>query len=150
MEQVRNTMVRMAKRFSLALLATATLVGFAAADDGVPQLVGTWKGVSLGGARYGAITHGKSLEVPTFSDTTQQWTLVIEKQQGRGVIGSWSGSAKVEKMLGAIRADNKTVIFSDEDTIHNAVLLSDTKMELCHQEAREDEIIAQCAELEKQ
>lgn len=143
-------MTKLMKCYSLALMAIAATFSAASADEAVPQLTGTWKGTNTGGARYGAATHGKFLETPTFTEPTQQWTLVVEKQEGRGLIGTWSGSAKVEKMLGAIRADNKTVVFADEDTYHSAILLSDRKMELCGQEAVENEIIAVCWELEKQ
>lgn len=143
-------MTGMIRLYSVVLFVTAASFSAASADEKIPQLTGTWKGTNSGGARYGVISHGKPLEVPTFTEPTQQWTLVIEKQEGRGLIGTYSGSTKVEKMLGAIRADNKTIVFSDEDTLHNAVLLDENKLELCGQEAKEDEIIAVCWLFERQ
>lgn len=143
-------MLELAKRSSIAVLATALSFGVASADDGIPPIEGVWKGVETGGVRFGTVTHGDALEAPTFVDSQRVWTLVVEKQQGQGIIGTWSGSAKVEKMLGVIRADNKTILFSDEDNVLSAILISDTKMEMCAQKAEKVVIVATCMILEKQ
>ena len=69
-----------------------------------------------------------------FADRTKEWVLTIEKQEGSGLIGTWSTNTKKEKLAGAIRQDNVTVIFADEDNVFDARLLSENKMELCAQE----------------
>jgi len=61
--------------------------------------------------------------------------LTIEKQEGSGLIGTWSTTTKTEKLAGAIRQDNVTVIFADEDNLFDARRLSENEMELCAQES---------------
>ena len=61
--------------------------------------------------------------------------LTIEKQEGSGLIGTWSTKTTTEKLAGAFRQDNVTVILTDEDNLFDARLLSENEMELCAQES---------------
>jgi hypothetical protein len=96
-----------------------------------PNLIGKWSGSIVGGARFGALNHDPAQNEPVFADRTKEWVLTIEKQDGSGLIGTWLTATKTEKLAGAIRQDNVTVIFADEDNVFDARLLSSTEMELC-------------------
>ncbi len=106
----------------------------AALSEAAPNLIGTWSGTITGGARFGALNHDPAQIEPVFADRTKEWVLTIDKQEGSGLIGTWSTKTKTEKLAGAVRQDNVTVIFADEDNLFDARLLSENEMELCAQE----------------
>lgn len=120
--------------FTAAVLAFGAMTATGAAE-GVPNLVGTWTGKITGGARFGALTHDPAQKDPVFADRTKEWLLKIEKQDGSGLIGTWGRETRTEKLVGAIRQDNVTVIFADQDNTFDARLLSANEMELCGLEA---------------
>lgn len=139
------------KKLSLAATLSAFVVsGTALADNHVPQLKGKWVSAEQGGYRFGAVTYGSALkEAQSVNDNKRTWILDIETQDGTGLKGTWGSETKREIILGAIRADKKTVIFADEDSYSTGVLLSETEMDLCTQETGEA-IIAQCYIMKKQ
>ena len=138
---------------ALALTASFSLIisnGTAMAHNHFAPLKGKWLSVDEEGYRFGAVTHGKAIDEPqSVNDNERTWILDIEMQDRAGVKGTWGSDTKRELILGVIRADNKTVVFADEDSYLTGVLLSETEMELCAQEAGEA-IIAQCHFLKKQ
>lgn len=116
------------------ILASAWIlaaVSAAANAQEVPNLVGTWSGTIDGGARFGALNHDEPEKEPVFADRTKVWTLVIEKQDGTGLIGTWSTKTKTEKLAGVIREDNVSVLLADEDNTFDARLTNQNEMELC-------------------
>lgn len=118
--------------------------------DSVPQLTGQWKGKIVSGFAQGATTHAKPGKEPrnlALEDTV--WTLDVKKQEGSGFMGTWSTAHRSETVLGAIRADNKSIILSDEDSYSTATVLNDKQIEMCLQETG-SAIIAVCLLLEKQ
>lgn len=115
----------------------------AVAAQEVPNLIGKWTGTIVGGARFGALNHDPEQKEPVFADRAKVWTLSIVKQEGSGMIGTWSTEAKTEQLVGVIRSDAVNLIFADEDNTFDARLLSDNEMELCAQEA-EEATIAVC------
>ena len=106
----------------------------AALSEEAPNLIGTWSGRIAGGARFGALNHDPAQIEPVFADRTKEWVLTIDKQEGSGLIGTWSTKNKTEKLAGAVRQDNVKVIFADEDNLFDARLLSENEMELCAHE----------------
>ena len=130
------------KIFSVSMLALLACPAAAAAQE-VPNLVGHWSGSIVGGARFGALNHDLPEKEPVFADRAKVWTLTIERQDGSGLIGTWSTKTKTERLVGAIRQDNVTVVFADEDNTFDARLLSRNEMELCAVEA-EEATIAVC------
>lgn len=100
-----------------------------------PNLVGTWSGSIVGGARFGELKHDPAQKEPVFADRTKVWTLAIEQQEGTGLMGTWSSERKTEKIVGVIRQDNVTVLLADEDNIFDARILSADQLELCALEA---------------
>lgn len=120
---------------TLSVSATAlTACTVTAVAEETPNLIGKWSGKIVHGARFGALNHDPAETVPVFADRNKEWTLTIEKQDGSGLIGTWSTKSKTERLVGVIRTDNVTVLFADEDNIFNAQLLSSSEMELCAQE----------------
>ena len=124
----------MSRSVCVASLLVLVASSNAAMSQDVPNLIGTWSGNIVGGARFGALNHDPAQKEPVFADRTKEWTLTVEKQDGTGLIGTWSTTTKTEKLAGAIRQDNVTVIFADEDNTFDARLLSASEMELCAQE----------------
>lgn len=104
------------------------------AQSSVPDLVGTWSGSGSEGAVFGQLGHQPQTNEPTFSDKTIVWTLTIDQQDGRGLIGSWSSPSFTEPLVGVVRQDNETVHFADNDTIFIGRILSPTSMEVCSME----------------
>lgn len=123
---------------TIALYAMALAVfPVTAMAQEAPNLTGTWTGTITGGARFGDLTHDPDEAAPVFADRTKEWVMTIEKQDGTGLIGTWGREAKSEKLVGAIRQDNVTLVFADEDNLFDGRLLSENEMELCGQEAGE-------------
>ncbi len=143
-------MKRSIRSLLVAAAISAVLPAAAMADGAVPQLTGVWNSVSHGGYVFGDLTHTEDLKTPkSFAEIDIPCTLTIEKQDGVGLSGTWGCSSRKEVMLGAIRADNKSLVFADEDTLSTAILLSDTEMDFCSQEAGAS-IIAVCHILKRQ
>jgi len=128
----------------LILTAPSVLAG----GHEAPNLVGTWSGSIVGGARFGALNHDPAQSEPVFADRTKVWTLTIEQQDGTGLIGTWSSERKIEKLVGVIRQDNVTVLLADEDNIFDARLVGENELELCALEAAHA-TIAVCFRMER-
>ena len=113
-------MLGTAVRFGISVAASSFMLVFVAnsfaAQDGIPNLVGTWKGHAIGGANFGELEHDEPSTEPQFKDRSMPWTLTVAKQDGRGLIGTWSSPKKSERLVGVISADNVTAYFVDEDT----------------------------------
>jgi len=92
-------------------------------DLSAPNLVGRWSGKVEGGAGLGSVGHEPALHKPTFADRSLRFTLEIEQQDGRGLIGNWSSEMHKEGILGVIRMDNQNVLFVDEDSYFTGKLL---------------------------
>ncbi|MBM4270036.1 MAG: hypothetical protein FJ144_26115 [Deltaproteobacteria bacterium] len=129
---------------AVLLLAGLAVATAASAQDAIPQLTGVWSGKGIGGAVSGKLGHQPQTTEPAFKDLTVTWTLTIDKQEGSGLIGSWSSPNKAEKLVGVIRPDNKTVLFVDEDTYFSAILRSENEMETCLQETGGGSMVATC------
>jgi len=119
------------------------------ADEETPNLVGAWSGVHTGGAYFGSPGHSPDQPEPTLITPGLRFTLTIEQQNDRGLIGTWSTPRKSERIVGAVRLDNKTIVMADEDTQFNALLLDDGSMEFCGTEASESSSLAACLLLKK-
>ncbi len=135
---------------TVALIITAAVVSAPTmAQSPVPDLLGTWSGSGAEGAVFGQLGHQGARDEPAFDDGTITWTLTIDRQDGRGLIGSWSSAAFGEPLAGVLRNDNESVHFADHDTIFIGTILSPTSMELCPLETGAS-TVATCMILEKQ
>ena len=135
------------KRAALAVML-ATLALPAQAQDGFPNLLGTWKGDSESIVLSGGNTHhpGKS---PGPRMSSVPFTMVIDKQDGRRVSGTFS-SAKHKETVIAVIARNGAIYMVDDDGYSVGTMLSPTKLELCYMKRAPDGRVASCTEMTKQ
>ncbi|WP_340149660.1 hypothetical protein [uncultured Sneathiella sp.] len=134
-----------------ALAITAALilpVPPLAAQEAFPDLRGAWSGTGWG-AVSGQLQHVNPTAGPEIRNPTVLWTLTITKQDGGGLIGTWSSPSRSETLIGAVRANRESVVFVDEDSYFSGTLLSDTEMELCLQETGKS-MVAVCFVLRRQ
>lgn len=101
-------------KISIILLGVLFGMGICFADSDIPNLVGTWTtqaegGVLLKGAAHGAKTHHSG----DFS--TLKGEVVVTKQQGRVLHGTFKSSRATEKFVAVIAMDNKSFYLADED-----------------------------------
>jgi hypothetical protein len=130
-----------------AMLATFTPIA-AAAQDGFPNLTGTWKGDSESIVLSGGNAHhrGKSRE-PRMSSVP--FTLVIDKQDGRRISGTFSSPKHKETVI-AVIGRNGPIYMVDDDGYTIGTLLSPTRLELCYMKRARNGSIASCTEMTKQ
>src|ERR1044072_2309195 len=83
-----------------------------------PDLTGKWTGAFTGGVRFGGGDLAPGDETPTFvhAEGRPEYTLTIEKQEGRGLMGTWGSVNGSESIEGVIRLDNTELLFVDEDS----------------------------------
>jgi hypothetical protein len=129
-----------------ALVALAPIP--AAAQAGFPNLVGTWKGDSESIVLSGGNQHhpGKSRE-PRMSNVP--FTLVIDKQDGRRISGTFS-SAKHKEVVIAVISRNGAIYMVDDDGYTFGTMLSPTRLELCYMKRAPNGSVASCTEMTKQ
>ena len=138
-------------RYLVICAAFALAINSAVAKaDEYPNLIGVWtESSSLGGARFGDGDHDTDEKNPVFISGSITWTLTIEKQDRAGLIGTWSSQNKTEKLVGVIRRDKVTLLFSDEDNQFEASLISENEMELCAHDS-DDYALAACHIMKRQ
>ncbi len=132
---------------SIALLV---ITAFANSEDSVPNLAGVWSGKVEAGVSKGLQGHEPKVDKPTFGNYKLTFTLTIQKQEGRALIGSWSSPGYSERIFGVIRRDNTHLILVDEDSYFDGLLLSPTSMELCLAETHDLAMGVWCLLMNKQ
>jgi hypothetical protein len=136
----------------LGALVAFGVCGAASAQDAVPKLIGTWTGTFTGGVRLGGGDLSPADAKATFVSEAlkRQYTLKIDEQQGRGIVGTWSSANGSEPIQGVIRLDNQTVLFVDTDSYLTAKVVSANELELCNQTTNGKDRFAFCFLLKKQ
>ena len=136
------------QRAALAVML-ATLASLpAAAQDAIPNVVGTWKGDSQSIVLSGGNTHhrGKSAG-PRMSNVP--FTLVVDQQDGRRFSGTFS-SARHKEIVIAVISRNGAIYMVDDDGYTVGTLLSPNRLELCYMKRAQDGRVASCTEMTKQ
>lgn len=120
----------------------------AAAQEAVPNLVGTWKGVSESIVTSGGNTHhpGKTRDARM---SNVPFTLTIDKQEGRRISGTFS-SAKHKETVVAVISRAGSVYMVDDDGYSIGTLLSSNRLELCYMKRGPNGSVASCTEMTKQ
>jgi hypothetical protein len=133
-----------------AAVAVASLVS-ARADEAVPNLVGSWTGTFTGGVRLGGGDLAPADSTPNFvqEGMSRQYTLKVEQQQGRGLMGTWSSTKGSERIQGVVRLDNQTILFVDPDSYLTARILSPNEIEMCNQTTNGKDMFAFCFRLRR-
>jgi hypothetical protein len=127
----------------LPFLALAALLGtlFAAGpglaqetkakkEKPIPNMVGVWKGTSEGAA-MGALGHVDAAGAPTFVKV--DWTLTIDKQEGRAFYGTKASSRAKETVVGVV--DGAQVGMADDDGTYVGKLTSPNRLIVRYLEA---------------
>ena len=129
----------------------ACFLGQALADEGVPDLKGTWVGTFTGGVRQGGGQLAPADQAPRFVHPgDREYTLTIDKQDGRGFTGTWSSVLGKEALQGVVRLDNKTLLIVDTDSSQVATLFSPAEMEFCNHTVSATDHFSFCFLLKKQ
>src|SRR5262249_20181166 len=124
--------------------------GRAAAQQSIPDLRGTWKGQSESVVRgSGAGTHHdpSSAAEPRF--TSAQFTMIIDKQNGRRFSGTFSSARSTETVM-TVLSRSGTIYMVDDDGHAWGTLLAPNRMELCYLHQSPTTRIASCTEFTKQ
>jgi hypothetical protein len=126
--------------------------GIAAAEEAIPNLIGTWTGTFTGGVRSGGGDLAPADTKPTFvhDNMNRLYTLKIDEQQGRGITGTWSSVSGSERIQGVVRLDNQTVLFVDTDSYQTAKVVSANELEFCNQTTNTKDVFAFCFLLKRQ
>jgi len=130
----------MNRLFALALavlLGTLLAAGPALAQEAkakrekpIPNLVGVWKGTSDSVA-VGALGHADATAAPTFLHV--DWTLTIDKQEGRTFYGTKVSSRAKEMVVGVV--DGAQVSLADDDGTYVGKLTSPNRLVVRYLEA---------------
>ena len=98
----------------LAVAAMAAIPGISDAQ-GIPMLVGTWKGtayaVSVGSNPY----RTPDTKEPNFPSDALEFTFVIREQHDSRFSGTSTAGRLTETLIGAISPDNKGGVILDDD-----------------------------------
>jgi hypothetical protein len=125
------------------LLATPAL-----AQSTIPDLRGTWKGESESiiagtGNEHHAATSQSGPELRSAA-----FTLVIDKQDGRRVAGTFSSARASEPIMGVLSRTG-TLLMVDTDGYTFGTLLAPDQLELCYLQISSSGRVASCTELKK-
>jgi hypothetical protein len=129
--------------------ALATVTAAPAMGQAIPDLRGTWKGMSetivLGsGNPHHPLTQSAEPELRNVA-----FTLTIDKQDGRRFSGSFS-SASASRRIIAVISRTGTIHLLDEDGYSAGTMLAADRMELCYHHLSSAARIASCTELTRQ
>lgn len=120
-----------------ALLGTLLAAGPALAQEAkakkeksIPNLVGVWKGTSESVA-MGALGHVDAAAAPTFVKV--DWTLTIDKQEGRAFYGTKASARAKETVVGVV--DGAQVTMADDDGTYIGKLTSPNRLIVRYLEA---------------
>ncbi|WP_367978633.1 hypothetical protein [Spiribacter onubensis] len=129
------------------LLCTSSL---AYAQD--PDILGTWKGASSATV-IGANEHFDTERGSSARFLKTEFTLVIDRAEGRSFSGRVSSGGEEEPLVGAFRADLLSGVMADYDGTYSFELTAPDKLELCYHHAASAtgrSLVAACNELDRQ
>jgi hypothetical protein len=129
------------------LLLVVLFVGQPLDAQAPVDLRGSWTGTAVGivsgEAAPGASTPGE----PKFASL--EWTMVIDKQDGRRLVGKRMSAGATESLIGVLSVDNATVYMVDDDNILIVRLISKTSLEACDLEVTAKTPVATCTLMRK-
>jgi hypothetical protein len=121
----------------------------AAAQTAVPDVRGTWKGESESIVLGGGNPHHTPAPNAEPQLRNVQFTLMVDKQEGRRFSGTFSSARSSEKVV-AVISRGGTIFLADDEGYTNGTLLTPNRMELCYLHVSPASRIASCVELTKQ
>jgi hypothetical protein len=129
----------------LGMLATLP----AAAQTGIPDLRGTWKGESESIVLGAGNPHHQATPADEPQLRSVSFTLAIDRQDGRRFSGTFSSARSSEKVIGVISRTGTIFLADDEGHTHGTIL-APNRMEWCYLHVSSAARIASCTELTKQ
>jgi hypothetical protein len=135
------------QKLALAAVLAALASSPVAAQGALPDLTGTWTGTSDSVVLPAGNPHhpGKA-KGPRMSNVP--FTMVIEKQDGRRLYGTFS-SAKHKETVIAVIGRNGTIYMIDDDGYSFATLLAPNRMDLCYMKQSPAGRVVSCTEMTK-
>lgn len=121
----------------------------AAAQDGFPNLRGTWKGNSDSIVLPAGNPHHPGGKPPGPLMSSVPFTLVIDKQDGRRISGTFSSPKHSETVI-AVVSRNGAIYMVDDDGYTIGTLLTPSRLELCYMKQSPKGRVASCTEMAKQ
>jgi hypothetical protein len=144
----------------LALLAFAVAMGLAPlspalaqqqppppplAQQPPPNLVGTWKGVSPGGAVMGASPYhqGAQRAEPYFTEPLE-FTITISEQKANRFTGKLTDGKRTENFIGAISPNNLVGVMLDDDGQYVFTIRDIETLDVCYSHATPGSKVVAC------
>jgi len=106
-------------------------------EKAAPDVTGVWKGVSDSVA-MGKLGHADATTAPKFLHI--EWTLTIDKQEGRAFYGSKASLRGKETLVGIL--DGATITMADDDGTYVGKLTGKNSMIVKYVEAGKDSKVA--------
>jgi hypothetical protein len=121
----------------------------AASQSAIPDVRGTWKGESESIVLGGGNPHHPPTQASEPQLRSVQFTLTVDKQDGRRFSGTFSSPRSSEKVV-AVISRSGTIFLADDEGYTNGTILAPNRMELCYLHVSSASRIASCLELTKQ
>jgi hypothetical protein len=138
-------MSKLAWIVTLVALAAAP----AAAQTSIPDLRGTWKGVSESIVLGGGHPHHLATQSAEPRLSSVPFTLTIDYQNGRRFSGKFLSARSSETVIGVLSRAG-TIYMVDDDGYDAGKMLAPNRMELCYLHLSPTTRVASCTELTKQ
>jgi len=106
-------------------------------EKAIPDITGIWKGVSDSVA-MGKLGHTDATDAPKFLHV--EWTLTIDKQEGRAFHGTKTSARAKETVVGVV--DGAKLYMADDDGVYVGKLTSKNRLILQYLEAGKDSKVA--------
>jgi hypothetical protein len=145
-----ETMSKLAWMIAVVGFVGAPVLAQTPAQGSIPDLRGTWKGQSES-VVFGAGNHphhGSHQEGMT-RFTSQPFTMIIDKQDGRRFSGTFSSGRHTETIIGVIPRDGR-IVMVDDDGYSFGTLLAPSRLEGCYAHLPAGARVASCTEFTKQ
>jgi hypothetical protein len=138
-------MSRFAKIVAFVVLAAVP----AAAESGIPDFRGVWKGESESIVLGGGNDHHLATQSKEPEMRTVRFTLTIDRQEGRRFSGTFSSSRSSEKVI-AVYSRSGAILMADDEGYTHGTMLGPDRIELCYLHVSSAARIASCTELTRQ
>jgi hypothetical protein len=124
-----KTQIKLLK-YSLSIFFSLAMTNVVFAQD-TSNLIGTWKGTSNTSV-IGADQHHDNKANNNVQFFNSDFTIVIDKVQGRNFSGYLESKNRKELVAGAIRSNMKSGVFVDSDGMATFELVEQDIIELCY------------------
>jgi hypothetical protein len=146
--------VMLARMVSTGIITTLLVpVTVALAQSDVPDLKGQWLGTVENVRRGEVFEHNDP--APDIAFGTVEFTITIDRQEGRRFAGSWASVRASDPLIGTLRSDGRRLHMVDNDGTFTGELLGPDEMEVCRTEivpmtGTPESMIASCGTFTRQ